>query len=123
MAHAAAVEIPATHYARSGGHHIAYQMLGAGPPDIVFIGGWFSHVEARWDTPLAASARRFTSIRRLIQFDKRGTGLSDPVPLHAANEVLVSRTVADPSPDPGSSSTSGASTRSRVCPASGACTR
>lgn len=58
--------------------------LGEGPPDIALLGDWFSHVEARWDfEPEAALSRRFASMGRLIQFDKRRTGLSDPVPIES----------------------------------------
>ena len=78
------MDIPETKYARSGGYHIAYQTLGEGPPDIVLLGDWFSHVEARWDfAPEADLARRLASIGRLIHFDKRGSGLSDPVPIES----------------------------------------
>lgn len=81
-AHAVAVDVPETRYARDSGYHIAYQTLGEGPPDLVFLGMWFSHVEAVWDfPPMVGIARRIASLGRLIHFDKRGTGLSDPVPL------------------------------------------
>src|SRR5258705_9663934 len=72
---------PETHYARRGGLHLAYQVLGAGPPDILLLDQWFSHVEAQWDVaPLAEFRERLASFGRLIMFDKRGSGLSDPVP-------------------------------------------
>jgi len=78
------VDTPETKYARSGDYHIAYQTLGEGPPDIVSLSAWFSHVEANWDVaPFAGLLRRFASIGRVISFDKRGTGLSDPVPLQS----------------------------------------
>ncbi|MBW3657576.1 MAG: adenylate/guanylate cyclase domain-containing protein [Actinobacteria bacterium] len=73
---------PETRYARSGGAHIAYQAIGTGPPDIVILPPWVSHVEAYWDHPvMARPLRRFASYARLILFDRRGIGLSDPVPL------------------------------------------
>jgi pimeloyl-ACP methyl ester carboxylesterase len=73
---------PDTKYAKSGGVHIAYQVVGDGPPDLVLIPGWISHVELAWEEPaLARFLRRLASFCRLILFDKRGTGLSDPVPL------------------------------------------
>lgn len=76
------MDVPETRYARGGGHHIAYQALGEGPPDIVLLSQWVSNVEASWELPpLADIGRRIASLGRLIQFDKRGTGLSDPVPL------------------------------------------
>jgi class 3 adenylate cyclase len=73
--------IPDTRYARSGGLHLAYQVLGEGPPDILLLDQWFSHQEAQWDVPQLADFREhLASFGRLILFDKRGSGLSDPVP-------------------------------------------
>ncbi|HEV3401255.1 MAG TPA: alpha/beta fold hydrolase, partial [Acidimicrobiales bacterium] len=73
---------PQTHYARSGDAYIAYQVVGDGPVDLVLVAELLSHSEHRWDEPkLARSLRRLASFTRLIQFDRRGTGLSDPVPL------------------------------------------
>jgi len=70
-----------TKYARSGDIHIAYQALGRGPLDLVYVPGWVSHVELAWEEPTHARfLRRFASFSRLIMFDKRGTGLSDRVP-------------------------------------------
>jgi pimeloyl-ACP methyl ester carboxylesterase len=70
-----------TKYARSGDIHIAYQTLGRGPLDLVYVPGWVSHVELAWEEPtLAHFLRRLASFSRLIAFDKRGTGLSDRVP-------------------------------------------
>ena len=75
-------DTPETKYVRSGDYHIAYQTLGEGPLDIVYIGSWWTNVEAPWEfPPLAESMRRLASLGRLILFDKRGVGLSDPVPL------------------------------------------
>ena len=72
---------PKTHYARSGGVHIAYQVVGQGPFDLVYVPGWVSHVELAWEEPtLARFLGRLASFSRLIVFDKRGTGLSDRVP-------------------------------------------
>ena len=69
---------PVTRYARSGQVHIAHQVLGSGPPDLVLVPGFVSHVEAAWDWPyLARFLYRLASFGRLILFDKRGTGLSD----------------------------------------------
>jgi pimeloyl-ACP methyl ester carboxylesterase len=74
------VEGPETHYARSGGVSIAYQVLGEGPFDIVYVPGFVSHLELRWGVPsFAESLRHLASFSRLILFDKRGTGMSDPV--------------------------------------------
>src|SRR6266508_5212137 len=70
-----------THYARSGNVNIAYQAVGDGPLDLVFVHGWVSHVELAWEEPtLARFLERLASFSRLIIFDKRGTGLSDRVP-------------------------------------------
>ncbi|NKB50643.1 MAG: alpha/beta fold hydrolase [Rhizobiaceae bacterium] len=70
-----------TQYARSGDTHIAYQVTGDGPIDIVFVPGWVSHVELCWAEPsFARLLNQLASFSRLILFDKRGTGLSDRVP-------------------------------------------
>jgi pimeloyl-ACP methyl ester carboxylesterase len=72
---------PQTRYAKSGDVHIAYQVVGDGPLDLLLVPGAFSHVELWWDEPSVASfLRRLASFSRLILFDKRGTGLSDRVP-------------------------------------------
>ena len=72
---------PETRYAKSGDLHIAYQVVGDGPFDLLHIPGFVSNVEAMWDEPLLARfLRRLASFSRLILFDKRGTGLSDRVP-------------------------------------------
>ena len=73
--------IPRTQYARSGKVNIAYQVSGDGPLDLVYVPGWVSHVELRWEEPdHARYLHRLASFSRLITFDKRGTGLSDRVP-------------------------------------------
>ena len=67
-------------YARSGDVNIAYQLCGTGPVDLVFVMGWVSHLEYFWKEPsFARFLGRLASFSRLILFDKRGTGLSDPV--------------------------------------------
>jgi pimeloyl-ACP methyl ester carboxylesterase len=69
---------PETRYAKSGDVHIAYQVTGEGPLDLVFVPGFVSHVEASWQSSSCAKFfRRLASFSRLILFDKRGTGLSD----------------------------------------------
>lgn len=69
---------PETRYAKSGNVHIAYQVTGEGPIDLVFVPGFVSHVEANWQSPNRAKFfNRLASFSRLILFDKRGTGLSD----------------------------------------------
>ena len=88
----------ATKYARSGQAHVAHQVLGLGPPDLVLVPGFVSHVEAAWDWPyLARFLYRLASFGRLILFDKRGTGLSDPMkrPPTLAERVDDIRAVMD----------------------------
>jgi len=71
-----------TRYARAGDLNIAYQVVGGGPVDVVVIDQWFGNVDLQWEfAPLARLLERVASFARLIVFDKRGTGLSDPVPL------------------------------------------
>lgn len=73
---------PRTEYARSGDLHIAYQVVGSGPRDIVYVPGWVSNVEMAWEEPSHSRfLNRLASFSRLIIFDKRGTGLSDRVPI------------------------------------------
>jgi len=73
-----------TQYAKSGDINIAYQVSGDGPRDLVYVPGWISNVEVMWEEPsMARFLRRLASFSRLIVFDKRGTGMSDPVPLEA----------------------------------------
>ena len=72
---------PKTSYARNGDVNIAYQVVGEGPLDLVVVPGFISHLDLLWSFPeLAAFFRRLASFSRLILFDKRGTGLSDPAP-------------------------------------------
>jgi class 3 adenylate cyclase len=71
---------PETSYAKSGDVNIAYQVLGDGPIDLVYVWGWLSHLDFQWmDPTLSDFLHRLASFSRLILFDKRGTGLSDPV--------------------------------------------
>ena len=70
--------IPETRFARSGDLSIAYQVVGDGPIDIVFVPGFMSHVELNWEyTFYAEPLRRLAEFSRLVVLDKRGTGLSD----------------------------------------------
>ncbi len=72
------ISTPTTRYAKSGDIRIAYQVTGAGPVDLVFAPGTWSHLDLAWERP--ASRRlieRLSAFSRLIRFDKRGTGLSD----------------------------------------------
>ncbi len=75
-------EIPRTRYTRSGDVNLAYQVIGDGPVDLVFVMGWVSHLDYFWTEPsFARFLRRLAKFSRLILFDKRGTGLSDRVPV------------------------------------------
>ena len=72
--------LPETKYAKSKDVNIAYQVVGNGPIDLVFVIGWVSNVEYLWEEPsLNNFLKRLSSFSRLIIFDKRGTGLSDRV--------------------------------------------
>ena len=72
--------VPVTHYAKSGDVHVAYQIFGSGPTDLVFVPGFVSHIEKYWEHPdLARWLLRLGSFARVIMFDKRGTGMSDRV--------------------------------------------
>ena len=72
--------LPKTQYAKSGDLHIAYQVTGQGPLDLVWIPGFVSHLECMWEHPWPRRLlERLGSFSRLIRFDKRGTGLSDRV--------------------------------------------
>src|SRR4029079_17277021 len=69
---------PKTKYAKApDGVHLAYQVVGEGPTDIVFVMGWTTNIEAMWREPaLDAFLTRLSSMGRLILFDRRGLGLS-----------------------------------------------
>ncbi|MGD0453455.1 MAG: adenylate/guanylate cyclase domain-containing protein [Solirubrobacteraceae bacterium] len=72
--------VPTTRYARSGDASIAYQVVGDGPLDLLFLAGWLTQLEQLWEAP--ANRRfleRLTTFGRLILFDSRGTGLSERV--------------------------------------------
>ena len=72
---------PKTRYVRADGLNIAYQVVGDGPFDLVYVPGFVSNVELSWEEPLfALFLERLASFSRLILFDKRGTGMSDRVP-------------------------------------------
>ncbi len=73
---------PTTKFAKLGNDRIGYQVLGEGPIDLVFLTGMSSHIDLRWEEPLNEYfLHRLASFSRLILFDRRGTGVSDPVPL------------------------------------------
>jgi class 3 adenylate cyclase/pimeloyl-ACP methyl ester carboxylesterase len=75
-----ATAMPTTHYAKSGDVHVAFQVFGSGPIDLVLAPGFVSHIENYWDQPdLARWLLRLARFARVVIFDKRGTGLSDAV--------------------------------------------
>jgi pimeloyl-ACP methyl ester carboxylesterase len=72
--------VPQTRYAPSRGGYLAYQVLGDGPVDVMVIAELLSHCEHRWNEPtLARCLERLGEAGRVVMFDKRGAGLSDPV--------------------------------------------
>jgi pimeloyl-ACP methyl ester carboxylesterase len=73
---------PETRYAKSGDVNIAYQVVGEGPLDVVLVHGWVQSFDPGWEIePIRRFYERLASFSRLILFDKRGTGLSDRVPV------------------------------------------
>ncbi|MBD0330474.1 MAG: adenylate/guanylate cyclase domain-containing protein [Thermoleophilia bacterium] len=80
---------PETRYARGhDGSYVAYQVFGRGPRDLVFMPSWLQNVDVMWDEPsLAAYLDRLGSFARVVAFDRRGSGVSDPVPLAALPTV------------------------------------
>ena len=80
-AHGTPMMRPETRYARSGEVHIAYQVFGEGDFDLVLVPGFTTHVELVWEyPPIARFMESMASFARVIAFDRRGSGLSDPVP-------------------------------------------
>ena len=72
---------PETKYARSGEVHIAYQVTGEGPVDLLWVPTWIWQVEHMWEDPTTTRLlSRLASFSRLIMFDRRGLGFSDPRP-------------------------------------------
>ena len=87
-----------TRYASSGDASIAYQVIGDGPLDLLFLPGWISQVEQMWELPaLRRFFDRLSAMGRVIVFDRRGTGLSDRVvePHSLDQEVLDALAVLD----------------------------
>jgi pimeloyl-ACP methyl ester carboxylesterase/class 3 adenylate cyclase len=79
---------PETRYARNGNAHIAYQVWGDGDLDLVLVPGFLSHVELFWDLPAVRRYwERLGSFARVIFFDRRGTGLSDPFTIETAPDL------------------------------------
>jgi hypothetical protein len=88
--------VVALRFTRRGGFALAYQVLGEGPIDLVFIPGFTGHLEIRWEDPtLSRLFRRLATGCRLVLFDKRGTGMSDreggypPLPEHVDDLLAV----------------------------------
>ena len=74
------MQSPQTNYAKAGDVSIAYQVFGSGPADVVLVLGFATHLELQWELPpFARFCERLASFARVIVFDKRGNGLSDPV--------------------------------------------
>ena len=74
------MEAPETHYALSGDVSIAYQVVGEGPFDLVYVPTWFNNVDLLWEEPsIGRFFERLASFSRLVLFDRRGVGLSDQV--------------------------------------------
>lgn len=81
---AVVTDTPETRFAKLGRDRIAYQVVGEGPPDLLWVTIVGDALDARWEyPPLAAFLRRLASFSRLIMFDRRGVGGSDPVPVDA----------------------------------------
>jgi pimeloyl-ACP methyl ester carboxylesterase len=97
--------MPETRYAKTGDNHVAYQVMGEGPFDLVFVPGFVSHLDLQMEWPLPANfCNRLASFCRLIRFDKRGTGLSDrtgPIPTIDAKWVLDAEGFDGPLNKPG----------------------
>ncbi len=71
--------VPQTRYAGGPDAFVAYQTVGQGPPDLVFIDHWLTNLDVMWESPVYTSFNnRLSSFSRLILYDKRGTGVSDP---------------------------------------------
>jgi len=79
------MDVPITQYTSSaGGADIAYMVMGDSPPDLVYVNGLTEHLDLQWEHPLKAQfLERLASFSRLIVFDRRGAGASDPVPADA----------------------------------------
>jgi hypothetical protein len=79
-----AADLPETRYVKSEDGYVAYQVFGRGPYDQLVIGNWASNIEAMWEHPsMARYLDRLGHFGRVICFDKRGAGVSDPVAMGA----------------------------------------
>jgi class 3 adenylate cyclase len=78
------VNRPEPRYVSSGGLSVAFQVVGDGPMDMVLVDQWFSHMDAMWDfPPLARLVERLALFSRVMTFDERGIGESDPLPMRS----------------------------------------
>ncbi len=78
------MELPQTRYVSVSGAQVAYQVAGNGPEDLVFCYALGGHTDLNWQVPIVAEfLRRLARVRRLVAYDRRGAGASDPVPLNA----------------------------------------
>ena len=89
------MDVPEVRYVKTpDGAHLAYQVFGDGPFDLVFVPGFASNVEQMWRVePFARGLRRLGSFARVIVFDRRGTGLSDRI--HAAAPATLEAQIDD----------------------------
>jgi class 3 adenylate cyclase len=79
---------PDTRYVAGGGGYVAYQVFGQGPATVLLLTNWLQNLDAMWEEPrLARYLERLSTFSRVICFDKRGSGVSDPVPLAALPTV------------------------------------
>ncbi|HET7870362.1 MAG TPA: alpha/beta hydrolase [Actinomycetota bacterium] len=75
---------PETRYAKTEEGYVGYQVFGQGPIDVLFISNWVGNIEVMWEHPsMVRFLNRLGGFARVILFDKRGSGVSDPVPLGA----------------------------------------
>ncbi|MDQ6746995.1 MAG: alpha/beta fold hydrolase, partial [Candidatus Dormibacteraeota bacterium] len=73
--------VPPTHYTRVAGSSVAYQVIGDGPTDLIWVTSWFSHIDGRWQEPRWHRFwSRMAGFSRLILYDRRGSGASDAFP-------------------------------------------
>jgi class 3 adenylate cyclase len=81
LGHDGRVQAPETRYTKNDDAHIAYQVVGDGPVDLLFVPEWLNHVDEQWEEPrLAGFLRGLIEFSRLILFNPRGMGASDPIP-------------------------------------------
>ena len=73
-------DLPPTRFTKVAGSSVAYQVVGDGPIDLIWVTSWFSHIDGRWQEPRWHRFwSRLASFSRLIMYDRRGSGASDPL--------------------------------------------